>query len=138
LIAREGGPVTAVTSVQIMDRKAGLQTYQTIADLSGAILPPVSSPPTPDAWSVMVYPNLALYGVTKDDLIVKWTYTAGYSVIPNSLKAIGTRLAHFIYKLREAPMGKVVTAELGLMTIPLSIPPDIRADLQGCKRVSNG
>ena len=140
MIAREGGPVSAVAKVEVMDLAGGSRVWQQVDDLSGAILPssPTISPPEADAWSVMVWPALALYGKAKGQILVRWTYTAGYATIPNSLKALGTRLAHFIYKLREAPMGKVVTAELGLMTIPLSIPPDIRADLQGWKRVANG
>lgn len=140
LVARERGPVTSVTNIQTRNIASGATAWQTLnfgADIfypGNGVAP---NPPTPDSWLVRVYSaSPVLFPSTYDSLMVKWSYTGGYTTIPASLQGIVLRLAWWIYKLREAPLGRVVTAELGLMEVPLSIPPDIRADLNMWRRTT--
>jgi hypothetical protein len=129
LFAVERGPVSSVATVQIRDMLSdhGWQTITWSAD--DIIMPTQLDPPRPDSWHVRIKPATGYPSRSTGDIFARWTYTGGYATVPPSLKALTVRLAWWIYKLREAPLAKVVTAELGLMTIPLSVPPDIRRDL---------
>ena len=142
LTAYEVGPVTAVSAVQVLNVGAGETVWKTITwdAANGILLPLVTVPPKPNAWDVMIKPSPPLATAYVGSLYAKWSYTGGYGTLggspdlPDLLKAIVSRLSYWNYMMREAPVGKVVTAELGLMTIPLSIPPDIAADLGFWKR----
>jgi hypothetical protein len=131
LTAAEGGPVTSVASVQTMNVGLGENTWRTITwdAVNGLLMPSVSSPPRPNAWDVLIQPIPPLYSACVGSIYAKWTYTAGYATIPDELKAEIARLAIWVWKLtREAPLGIVKNPMLGLVDIPLSIPPDIKAD----------
>jgi hypothetical protein len=130
MTADERGPVTAVTSISVRDLLNAPTAWQSVSWAStDIILPPITAPIRPDAWKVRIYPATPLWPRATGQIYAKWTYIGGYATIPTSLISIANRLAWWYYKLREAPMGRVVTAELGLMEIPLSVPPDIKADL---------
>jgi hypothetical protein len=139
LRAIERGPVTAVTEVKLRDVVSGKSGWQTLSwNADDIILPSSASPIAPDAWTVRVKSSApVLNSRTTGQIFVKWTYTGGYSSIPAGLKSIALRLSWWIYKLREAPLGRVVTAELGLMEVPIAMPPDIRADLRQWARIGN-
>jgi len=131
LTAYEAGPVTAVTAVKVMQVGFGETTWKDVSwDATNGILLPINStPPKPTSWDVMIKPSSSLYPCGPGNLYGKWSYTGGYAVIPPALKAIICRLAWWIWKLtREAPLGIVKSPQLGLVDIPLSMPPDIKAD----------
>jgi hypothetical protein len=131
LFARERIPVTAVAAVTVRDLTAASLAYKTLTlTADNIILPPFTDPPRPDSAHVILLPAPALPPLSTGQLQVKWTYTGGYDTIPDSLISIIARLAWWHYKLREAPLGRVVTGAggLGLMEIPLAIPADIQAD----------
>jgi len=130
LFSRERAPVTAVAAIQTRDLLQDKGWVTTTWDTDDLILPVAMDPPRPDSWHVMVLPSNNVPTRATTEMLVRWTYTGGYATIPPSLQALTMRLAWWVYKLREAPLAKIVTAELGLMQIPLSIPPDIRADLR--------
>ena len=131
LYALERGPVKAVTAIEY--RVAGQTGWTPLSWVTDDILlPPTKIPPDPRSWRVRVnVPKMA--SIPTGDLLIKWTYTGGYGTIatsdvPKSLVAIICRLAYWDYMLREAPINKIVTAELGLMQIPLAVLPDVKAD----------
>ena len=143
LVASEVGPVTAVQSIQILNVGMGEKTWRTITwdPVNEILLPPIAVPPKANSWDVLITnPHPTLQPAYTGSLYAKWTYTGGYGTLggspdlPNALKAIVTRLSFFYYQLREAPMGKTINADLGLVTIPSSIPPDIKAELEFWKR----
>lgn len=133
LMARERGPVTAVTAVQIRDLE-GANTWQSVTFVADdLILPPFETNyPHPESWHVMLSPTPAQPPFSTGQLLARWSYTAGYAsnAIPQGLKNLVARLAWWIYKLREAPVAKVVNMPLGTMTVPLNIPPDIAKDIE--------
>jgi hypothetical protein len=72
------------------------------------------------------------------DIYAKWTYTGGYTTIPNELKGIIARFAWWIWKLtREAPLGVVKNPMLGIVDIPLQAPPDIKSAAVNWQRQGN-
>ena len=130
LFARERGPVTAVTAIQYMDVFDGDTSWTPLTwnATSGIILPPFAASdthPHPESWHVMIYPNPALSNLATGQVLVQWSYTAGFSSIPPALQMLVARMAQYIYKLREMPAGKVVNQPLGTMTVPTNFPPDI-------------
>lgn len=130
--SRNRCPVTAVSALELLDRQAAQPVWQAV-DLSRAvvIIPPPDVPPRQDAWLVRVWiPGFPARPRPRGQLLARWSYTAGFNPTPPALRAVATRYAWWLYKLREAPLGRVVTAELGLMEIPLTIPKDIAGDLQ--------
>jgi len=136
LFARERGPVTAVTAIQtrnlFYDTTWKAQTWTT----DNLILPySGTTHPSPEAWHVIVKTDNALPSASTGQLMARWSYTGGFATIPDSLKGIMCRLAWWIYKLRESPVAKVVNMPLGTMTVPLSMPPDIKADIDLWKPV---
>ena len=143
LWAKEKGPVTDVSAIKFRypAGQGWKDAYWVPTD--DIILPPVGAPPSPEAWRVRVAFTPRIGPVPASNIMVKWSYAGGYGTlggspdIPSVLKAIVCRLAHWNYMMRDAPTGKVITAELGLMTIPLSIPPDIEADLNFWKRTES-
>lgn len=133
LFARERGPITAVTAVQIRNIDAG-QPWTTVTFVADdIILPPFETNyPHPESWHVMLNPNPAQSIQATGTILSRWSYTGGYAPasIPQGLKNIIARLAWYIYKLREAPVAKVVNMPLGTMTVPLDVPPDIKRDIE--------
>lgn len=125
------GPVSAISSIQVLDLVTGSGDFQTIAYQSQfLVLPPQEDPPDPDAWTVRVRPNsINAVGRVVGSLLAQVSYTGGYSPIPQSLTALTNRLAWWVYQFRSSPQGKIIMPELGMIQIPLSIPPDIQADL---------
>lgn len=129
LFARERCPVTAVTAVSIRDlvtRSAWSPVTLTTDDV---ILPLSDGYAHPDSSHVKLYPNPVLPSRSTGQILARWTYTGGFATIPDSLKAIVARLSWWIYKLREAPMAKIAMPQMGIMEIPIRIPPDIAADI---------
>lgn len=131
LFAREAGPVTAVTAVRYRRLPTGDTGYTDVTISSDNLLLPLATDPMrPDGCHVQVYIGPSLLGYATNQLLVQWSYSGGYASIPNSLKSIIVRLAWWRYKLREAPLGRIVTGAggLGMMEIPLAMPADILAD----------
>lgn len=131
LLARERGPVTAVSAVQIRNINAGTPWESLTFVADDLILPPYDANyPRPESWHVRVFPATALSPSPTGTILARWSYTGGYSSIPQGLQNIIARLAWWIYKLREAPVAKIVNMPLGTMTVPLDVPPDIRRDIE--------
>ncbi len=123
-------PVTAVTSIQyrVLADGSPWKSLSWVAD--DLILPTSDAPPGPDGWGVLVNANNAfLYATSMDHLLVRWTYTAGYATTPEALEEAIEHLAWWKYKLREAPLGKVVNPMMGTIDIPLAMPEDVKAEL---------
>jgi hypothetical protein len=130
LFAREAGPVTAVSALQMRNLAAGT-SWETITwGADDIILPPLLDPPTANSKHVMIYPGTVMGGTGTGNVFGRWTYTGGYSTIPGSLKSIILRLAQWIYKLREAPLGVVKNPMLGSIDIPQKVPPDVQRDIE--------
>lgn len=139
IVAAAHGPISAVTSVKVRDLLGAPATWSTLSfdPVNDVLLYPVTTPPKPQNYVVRLTPTNPTYGArSTDQILVKWSYTGGYPAIPEALKAIALRLAWWNYKLREAPLGRVVDANLRLMEVPMSIPPDIRADLNSWRRAA--
>lgn len=134
----ERSPVTAVTAVQIRDLR-GSNTWQVLTwQADDLILPIFSAPPDANSGKVRILAtNPVLSPRSTGSLMARWSYKGGYNAIPSSLKAMTMRLAWWIYKLREAPLGRVATLELGIMEIPLSMPKDILHDLNLWRRINS-
>lgn len=130
MFARERGPVTAVTSVQYRDVFDGNTTWQTATWNSpdDIVLPSFASTdthPRPESWHVYLYPSPAVNNLSTGQILVRWTYTGGFATIPPALSMLIARMATYIYKMREAPAGRVINQPLGTMTVPANYPPDI-------------
>lgn len=136
LFARERGPVTAVSALQLRNVSIG-GAWQTVTwGVDDIILPPFETThPNPESWHVRIFPAQAQTNVSTGQLLARWSYTGGYATIPDSLTNLIARFAWWIYKLREAPVEKVVNMPLGTMTVPLNVPPDIKADIEVWKPV---
>jgi hypothetical protein len=129
LTARERGPVTAVTAVQTRMIGQGLTAWQDVTlSADNVILPPYSladTHPHPESWKVQIYPATLLPRASTGQILARWTYTGGFAVIPIGLQLLLARHAAYVYKTREAPLGKVVNAAIGTFSAPLDIPKDI-------------
>lgn len=131
--------VRSVASLAVLDQAAAMPAWQPL-DLGSAqlIIPPALVPPTNQPWRVRCWvpPGTLPPGpIPRGRLLVRWTYDGGYASIPPALSQLTVRYAWWLYKLREAPLGRVVTAELGIMEIPLDAPLDLRRDLVLWQRV---
>ena len=127
----------ASVSVSTMDVRAGQTTWHALALAQCICMAPVSDgdAPRPQAWQYMAVPtNSSLYPEAWGDILVKHSYESGYKSIPPQLTAIAVRLAWFYYKLREAPMTKIDTLNLGVVEVPVDMPKDIRAELNTWRR----
>lgn len=129
--ARERGPVTAVTAAQILNVYAGSTTWTDLTiDPNLVILPPVSTTHVrPESWRVLFKPTPAQAPAAQGQIYVKWTYQGGFSVIPDSLTNLIARMAAYLYKLREAPIGRVVNGPFGQMTVPQIWPADLQRQI---------
>lgn len=126
--ARENIPVTDVDTIELRDLK-GTNTWTSLTFTNdNIILPPNTGSPRPDSAHVYVIPSVTLSPRATGQVLVRWTYTGGYDTIPESLKNIIERLAWYIYKLREAPMYQIMIPSMGIMQMPIKIPPDILSD----------
>jgi hypothetical protein len=128
--AREHAPVTAVTSLEYRDLLSSDRVWKSVSYNADDLLLPINDGYAhPDCAYVKVLSTAVIPARSTGQILVRWTYTGGFATVPNSLKSIITRLAWWIYKLREAPMQQIVMPNLGIMQIPLRIPPDINADI---------
>lgn len=136
LFARERGPVTAVTAVSIRDVMFGSSvawrpvTWDVNNDI---ILPPFAvtdTHPLPESWHVKLWPSPAFGPRASDQILVRWSYTGGFATIPQGLQLLIARMAAYIYKLREIPVGRVVNLPTGTITVPSNFPPDIRDQIK--------
>ena len=129
------GPVRSVASVKY--RKPLDRAWSTLSwdATNNIILPsdPTSYPPRADSWSVRIMPDQTLAPFSTG-YIWKWSYTAGYVTIPPVLNEIIQNLAWWHYKMREAPLGKIINPMLGQVEVPLSIPPVIKLEITRWKR----
>lgn len=139
LSSSQAAPVTAVTSIKVRNLRDKPLTVDTLSwDANALLLPYVPTAVErvdPRWWTVRVLPTVAIPPIDPASLIVQWSYTAGFATIPLALESLINRLAWWVYKLREAPLGKVMMPELGLMEVPISMPPDIRSDMLLWRRV---
>lgn len=126
LFARERGPVTAVTAVRTRDLSSGGSWTAQAIVADDMLLPPYETTyPHPESWHVRILTSPAIAPRATGQIVAQWSYTGGYQTIPQSLKNIIARWSWYLYKLREAPVEKVVNMPLGTLTVPLKIPPDI-------------
>lgn len=131
LFARERGPVTAVSALQVRDVMFGSSvTWQplTFDPVNDLVLPPFSlsdTHPLPESWHVQVWPSPAFGPRASGQILVKWSYTGGFATIPTSLSYLIAEVAAYIYKRREIPVGKVTNLPLGTVTVPMHFPPDL-------------
>jgi hypothetical protein len=129
--------VTASTiAMQIMMVANGATTWTPLTLSQCICISDISNgdAPRPQAWTFMAYPNIKIAPTTFGNILAQVTYTSGYSTIPAQLTAINVRLAWFYYKLREAPMMKIDTLNLGVVEIPVDMPKDIRGELSTWRR----
>lgn len=129
---RRRGPVTALSAVQLRNLAARMPWQIITWQVDDLLLPYVDAgaggPPV-DGWQIRLYPAQLLPPLVSSQCVCQVSYTAGYATIPGGLKGITNRLAWWIYKLGEAPLGIVRNVDMHLMEVPVSIPPDIQADL---------
>jgi hypothetical protein len=94
------------------------------------LLPPIWAPPSPNAWTVTIYPsNVAIPRVDADGIWVRLSYIGGYATVPPALKMLLLRLAWWKFKLREAPLGRVAMPPFGITEIIPALPADIATDI---------
>ena len=139
LLARERGPVTAVTAIQVRIVAAAALTWTPITwDASdGILLPPFyagDTYPRPESWRVLVFPANPLPGVGPGQIFVKWSYTGGFATIPDALTNLVARMSTWIYKLRDSPLG-VTQSNMGNAIVALAMPDDIKAQIEFWKPV---
>ena len=130
VFARERCPVTAVTAVSIRDLVTRAAWTPITLNGDDVILPFGDDSVHPDSTHVQIFPVPNLPARSTGQILARWSYTGGFATIPDSLKGIVCRLAWWIYKLREAPMAQVMMPNLGIMQVPIRIPPDIAADIE--------
>jgi hypothetical protein len=141
IFARERGPVTAITAVQVRDVFSKSTTWQpaTFDAANDVILPAFYSSdthPLPESWHVKMYlQSPALLPRASGQILVKWSYTGGFATIPQSLTELIQQMANYIYKVREMPIGKVVNQPLGTMSVPSNFPPNIISQINLWKPV---
>jgi hypothetical protein len=142
-------PAVHLTALTILDTK-GQATWQpltlkAIGPLGELALidPEVANgdPPIADSYIVRCYsssPILAPAATGRYWALAN--YTSGYLVdnthsFPVAVRNVTNRLGYFYYKLREAPMVKAIAGTLGTIELPLDCPPDVRATLNGWRRL---
>ena len=132
LHAGQAAPVTAVSAVQYMIPGA-VDSWTALGwdANNGILLPPLGAPPNPRAWAVRF--NVGYYlpaPLATGDVYFRWSYTAGYSSTPSSLRMLLLRVAWWKYKLREAPLGKIASPPFGITEVIPGLPADFKADLE--------
>lgn len=135
LFARERGPVTAVSAVQVRNLMVGDTAWQSVSWVADdIILPPYAAAdthPHPESWHVMIFPASAMPPTATGQIMARWSYTGGYAAnaMPVALQLLIARYATWIYKMREAPLGRVTNLPLGSITVPMDVPPEIRRQM---------
>jgi hypothetical protein len=133
LYAVERGPITAVSAIQIRNKAGTVSGWQTLSwSVDDIIYPPhqaTDTGPHADSWHVQVYPATFMLPTATGDLLARWSYTGGFLTIPTSLSMLIARYATWIYKMREAPIGRVTNLPLGSITVPMDVPPEIRRQM---------
>lgn len=135
LFARERGPVTAVSAVQIRNLMAGDRSWKTVSWVADdIILPPYAAAdthPHPESWHVMIYSTSGMLPTASGQIMARWSYTGGYAAnaVPMALSLLIARYSMWIYKMREAPLGRVTNLPLGSITVPMDVPPEIRRQM---------
>jgi len=129
--ARTTAPITSVTSIQYL--LPPIPTWQSLSwdPANGIFLPDPSDPPRQWAWQVQVLPlGTPLMLQAADNIFFRWSYTGGYASPPSTLKALILRMAMFLYKLREAPLGRL-NSQPGMMSQPAIIrwPDDLQRSI---------
>lgn len=124
-------PITAVSALSVIFPPSTTQTAIAWDPTAGIFLPPNISPPDPGAWLCQIAPsNVILPQTAAGNALFRWTYTAGYATTPDSLKIIILRMAWWKYKLREAPLGRIVSPGMGSIEMTPSLPPDLARDIK--------
>jgi hypothetical protein len=124
-------------SVSVMDVRHGATAWTALTLTQCLCMAPVNDGDAPraQAWQFAAYPaNVSLVPEAWGDIYVQTSYQSGYPTIPPQLTAVATRLAWFYYKLREAPMMKIDTLNLGTVEIPVEMPQDVRSELNTWRR----
>lgn len=129
LFAREHAPVTSVTAISIRDMRGTNQWVSASWATDDIVYPINDGYAHPDCARVQVFPANGFLPTPTGQLLVKWTYVGGFATIPQSLKGVICRLGWWIYKLREVPVNMIAMPQMGIMQIPLKIPPDINQDI---------
>jgi len=130
LWARERGPVTNVSAVEVRDVFGGSTTWDAVTwDVNNDIIYPPSTTldkyPYPESWKIRIWPATPLAPSASGQIFARWSYQGGFNPIPDALSLLIAEAALFIYKSREMPIGKVVNMPLGTMTVPSNFPPYI-------------
>jgi hypothetical protein len=129
LFARERGPVTAVSTVQVRDLLSSDRSWKPITwNADDIILPAFSlsdTHPLPESWRVQIIPTVALPSRATGTVLARWSYTGGFATIPDSLALLIAAAATYVYKRRESSLGIVQNQQLGTFSRPLDFPPDI-------------
>lgn len=131
LFARERGPVTAVSAVQVRIIGAGSSTWDTVTwnATDDIVLPPFATSdtyPRPESWHVWLWPAQPLPSCATGQIMARWSYTGGFATIPPSLSLLIAEYANFLYRSREAPIGVTINGPMASMTVPSNVPPEFR------------
>ena len=131
-------PITTTTglSVQTMNLASGERAWTTPSFAECICIADVSDGDAPraQAWNFMALPVTYMPPTSNGSILAKVSYESGYTTIPPQLTSIAVRLAWFYYKLREAPMMKIDTLNLGTVEVPVDMPKDIRGELNTWRR----
>ena len=132
-------PIISLTAVSMMNRDWGdtdwttLTVKQAFPGRSPTLYP--NDPPTLKSYIVEVFSSAPiLTSASTGGLLVKATYPSGYVTIPAPVTALTNRYAHWVYMLREMPMGTVRDLANHSMTVPLDMPKDVAATLRSWRR----
>lgn len=133
LLARERGPISAVSAVSVRILAGANTAWQSVTwDAANDIILPSFDPtidtyPRPESWRCRIYPANALPSSAPGEILVRWTYTGGFATIPEALSLQIAYMALYIYKTRETPVGRIVNAQLGSVVLPSNFPPSVIA-----------
>ena len=135
-------PIQSVSAIQVMDRDAGDIAYKAIAlttlELQHSTTDYPDDPPDLGSYWLACYSAApVLMPVPTGGLRVKITYEGGFKAIPDAVEAVVNRAAWWYYKLREAPTGRLTNMMTGTVETPLTLPPDIAADVKPWRRLNS-
>ena len=136
LVCQMHYPITAVTAIDIMDRYTGHTDWQTTVIKEAFVETLADSPIMANYRFEAILSSPGIGARPTGAIRARVTYTAGYSTIPQSLAGITARAAHFYYLQRDAPNVTTVSAELGVMQVPLDLPPDVTSALMSWRNLS--
>ena len=132
-------PVTAFTTVSVLDTYAGDTSFTALTVGNWFVSTPLEDgkPPQAGAWTLRLQPTPMLDDCARGRLIVQLSYSSGYTTIPTALQSIADRYAFWFYMIREMPMGRVADLASQTITSPLGNPKDIEAELRGWRRLAS-